>query len=32
VVVAAAPGSYEGKERYPVIMGLSILAVVMGAL
>ncbi|KAL6896526.1 glycoside hydrolase family 16 protein [Trichoderma evansii] len=32
VVVAAAPGNHEGKEKYLVIMGLSILAVVMGVL
>jgi hypothetical protein len=32
VVIAAAPGKHEGKEKYLVIMGLSILAVVMGVL
>lgn len=32
VVVAAAPGTHEGREKYLVIMGLSILAVIMGVL
>lgn len=32
VVIAAAPGNHEGKEKYLVIMGLSILAVIMGVL
>lgn len=32
VIIAAAPGNHEGKEKYLVIMGLSVLAIVMGAL
>lgn len=32
VVIAGAPGKHEGKEKYLVIMGLSVLAIVMGAL
>ncbi|KAM0465619.1 hypothetical protein ACHAPV_001672 [Trichoderma viride] len=32
VIIAAAPGNHEGKEKYLVIMGLSLLAVVMGVL
>ncbi|KAL7789063.1 glycoside hydrolase family 16 protein [Trichoderma ceciliae] len=30
VLVAAAPGSYQGMEKYLVVLGLSVLAVVMG--
>ncbi|KAK1252871.1 hypothetical protein MKX08_004058 [Trichoderma sp. CBMAI-0020] len=32
VIIAAAPGNHEGKEKYLVIMGLSVLAIVMGVL
>lgn len=32
VIIAAAPGNHEGKEKYLIIMGLSVLAIVMGAL